>query len=66
MTCPRCANRLYEDDDYAGRFLTCLNCGYLEPLDRYDSTGTPPSPRQGKGSPRGPRLRGRTRAQRQR
>lgn len=40
MTCPRCQGRLYEDSDQHGRFLSCINCGYLEPIDSYDPNGT--------------------------
>ena len=37
--CPRCGGFLYEDGDLAGRFLSCVNCGELIPLDHYDPSG---------------------------
>lgn len=63
MICPRCAGRLYEGEDYAGRFRSCINCGYLAPLDRFDPTGTPPLTRVSKGG-RKAALRGMTTGQR--
>ena len=66
MSCPRCAGRLYLDSDYAGRFLSCINCGNLIPLDCYDPEGGLDT-RQHHYGPRGPRkgkLRGMTAAQR--
>ena len=38
-SCPRCAGQLYEDSDRYGRFLSCLSCGYLQPVDAYDPEG---------------------------
>ena len=37
--CPRCNGRLYEDRDTHGRFQSCLACGWLNPLDGYDTSG---------------------------
>ena len=30
--CPRCKGDLYEDKDKYGKFLSCLQCGYLKDL----------------------------------
>lgn len=63
MGCPRCAGTLYKDEDTYGRFLSCLNCGYLKALDHYDPAGQPDK-RQGVGGPRRGRLKGMTAGQR--
>ncbi len=70
MTCPRCGGHLYEDDDYAGRFLSCLTCGELIPLDTinyigpsYDPEGKRDNTRYTSGRPRKGPLRGQTPAQ---
>src|SRR3989304_1411119 len=34
--CPRCRGPLYEGQDYAGRYRSCLNCGFLAALDGRD------------------------------
>ena len=61
--CPRCAGQLYEDSDTHGRYLSCLNCGYLTPIDGYDPEGKRETYRA-HYTPRQPRLRGRTAKQR--
>ncbi len=62
--CPRCAGQLYRDDDCYGRYLSCLNCGYLLPLDHYEPDGKRDNTRYASGRPRKARLRGQTVAQR--
>ena len=31
-TCPRCAGQVYRDHDVHGLSLTCLQCGWVQPL----------------------------------
>ena len=64
MNCPRCDGPLYHDADTYGRFLSCLICGYLEPLDLYDPSGKTEPIRVRKGGKSRPRLRGMTSGQR--
>ena len=63
--CPRCGGSLYQERDYAGLYESCLNCGFLRALDRYDPEGKRDLRQGGKGPRRG-KLRGMTRAQRSR
>lgn len=66
-TCPRCAGQLYTETDTHGSFLTCLQCGYLTPIDRYDPEGQRETrrPRGNRRTGRPP-LRGQTAKQRHR
>ena len=63
--CPRCAGPLYEGQDYAGRYRSCLHCGFLDALDGYDPEGKRHGPRRNQqGSNRKGKLRGMTARQR--
>jgi len=63
--CPRCGGPLYEGEDYAGRYRSCLNCGFLDALDGYDPEGKRHGPRRNQaGSNRKGKLRGMTPGQR--
>ena len=63
--CPRCRGPLYEGQDYAGRYRSCLLCGFLDALDAYDPEAKrPPPARNQRGSNRKVKLRGMTTAQR--
>jgi len=62
--CPRCNGQLYEESDRFGRYVTCLQCGALDPMDSFDAEAKLQPNFRAKA--RAPRLRGRTYKQRHR
>ena len=45
--CPKCAGDLYSGEDMYGKFLNCLQCGYLKDLladNRSDNTDASTEP----------------------
>jgi len=47
--CPRCRGDLYLAEDVFGRYLSCLQCGYLKDVEEPKLASTP-IPEAGKGS----------------
>ena len=39
--CPRCRGDLYQTQDMFGKFLSCLQCGYLKDIEQAPSRRKP-------------------------
>ena len=39
--CPRCRGDLYLAEDVFGRYLSCLQCGYLKDVEEPELASTP-------------------------